>query len=73
MTTAAGFFIGAALFALGYRLATQAGAQTQSAPSLELFDGALIVPPGGVLALLCSLTPVGHSAASGLVWEEVPI
>lgn len=54
-------------------LATQAGAQTQTAPSIELFDGTLIVPPGGVLALMASITPVGHSAASGLIWEEIPL
>ncbi len=55
-------------------LATQAGAQTQQiAPNVENFDGSLIVPPGGFLALLASLTPVGHSAASSLLWEEVPV
>jgi hypothetical protein len=55
-------------------LATQAGAQTVQAPAnVENIDGSIIVPPGGILALMCSITPVGHSAASGLVWEEVPI
>lgn len=55
-------------------LATQAGAQTVQAPgNVENFDGGLIVPPGGVLALMASITPVGHSAASGLLWEEVPV
>jgi hypothetical protein len=55
-------------------LATQAGAQTVQAPgNVENFDGGLIVPPGGFLALLATLTPVGHSAASALVWEEVPL
>lgn len=55
-------------------LATQAGAQTQSVTnSVENFDGGLIVPPGGILALLCGTTPVGHSAASCLVWEEVAL
>lgn len=39
----------------------------------EQFDGTLIVPPGGVVALICTTTPVGHSAASSIVWEEVPI
>lgn len=54
-------------------LATQVGLQTQ-APScnVENFDGSLWVPPGGVLALLAGSTGVAHSAASGLVWEEVP-
>lgn len=54
-------------------LATQAGAQTVQGYSMELFDGTMIVPPGAVLALMCSITPVGHSAASGIVWEEVPV
>ena len=44
-----------------------------SATPLELFDGSLIVPPGGVLALLATTQPVAHSAVSALVWEEVPI
>jgi hypothetical protein len=39
----------------------------------EILDGSWLVPPGGVLALLCHTTPVAHSAASMLVWEEVPI
>lgn len=55
-------------------LATQAGAQAQSVTnSVENFDGGLFVPPGGILALLCGTTPVGHSAASSIVWEEVPL
>lgn len=55
-------------------LATQAGAQTVQAPgNVENFDGGLIVPPGGFLALLSSLTAVGHSAASTLLWEEVTV
>ena len=55
-------------------LATQAGAQTVQAPAnVENFDGGLIVPPGGILALMASITPVGHSAASGILWEEVAI
>ena len=55
-------------------LATQAGAQTVQAPAnVENIDGGIIVPPGGFLALLATVTPVGHSAASSLVWEEVPL
>lgn len=55
-------------------LATQAGAQTVQAPAnVENFDGGLIVPPGGLLILMATLTPVGHSAASTLIWEEVAL
>jgi hypothetical protein len=41
--------------------------------SVENFDGSLIIPPGGVLALMCTTTPVAHSAVSGMLWEEVPV
>jgi len=41
--------------------------------TVENIDGCIIVPPGGVLALLATTTPVAHSAVSGLVWEEVPV
>ncbi len=39
----------------------------------EHFDGSLIVPPGGLLALLATTTAVAHSAVSAIVWEEVPV
>lgn len=55
-------------------LATQAGAQTQlSSGSVENIDGSIVVPPGGVVGLFGAGTPVGHSATSGLVWEETPL
>lgn len=54
-------------------IATAAGFQTTLAPSTDNIDGQWIVPPGGVLALLCTTTPVAHSAATGLIWEEVPL
>src|SRR6266571_1095235 len=39
--------------------------------SIDLIDGAWIVPPGGVLALLCTTNaPVAVSAASSILWEE---
>jgi hypothetical protein len=41
--------------------------------SVENLDGAFIVPPGGVLALLATTTPVAHSATSGIIWEEVAV
>ena len=37
---------------------------------IENIDGAWIVPPGGVLAILCTTTPVAISAASSILWEE---
>ena len=54
-------------------LGTAAGFSTTSQPTVENVDGAWIVPPGAVLALLATTTPVAHSAASGLLWEEVPV
>ena len=53
--------------------ATAAGMQTTQFSSVENLDGSLIVPPGGVLALMATTTPVAHSATSGLLWEEVPV
>ena len=39
--------------------------------TLDNIDGSWIVPPGGVLAMLCTTNPpVGVSAASSLLWEE---
>lgn len=54
-------------------LATAVGMQTQQAPWVEQIDGAMFVPPGGVLALLATTTPVAHSASSALLWEEVAV
>lgn len=52
-------------------LQTAAGAVPQLITNLDNVDGAIIVPPGGVLALLATATPVAHSAASALLWGEV--
>lgn len=54
-------------------LATAAGFQTQQVPSVENIDGGIIVPPGGVIALLANTTPVAHSAVPGIWWEEINI
>ena len=54
-------------------LATQVALQTQQVSFIEQIDGAVIVPPGGVLALLATATGVAHSAVSSLLWEEVPL
>jgi hypothetical protein len=37
------------------------------------FDGSLIVPPGGVLALYNTTSTTTCSVASRLLWEEVPV
>lgn len=39
----------------------------------EDFDGSIIVPPGGVLALLNTTSSTVFSAAGRLTWEEVPV
>ena len=53
-------------------LGTAAGFMTVPVASVDNVDGSIIVPPGGVLALLCTTTPVAVSAASSIMWEEVP-
>ena len=52
-------------------LDTAAGFSTTLQPTVDNVDGAWIIPPGGLLALLATTTPVAQSAASGLLWEEV--
>lgn len=48
-------------------------APAASGTSVENIDGSFQVPPGGVLALLATTTPVGHSAASGILWADTPV
>lgn len=45
----------------------------QFAGAYENLDGSWVIPPGGVLALLGTATPVGHSATSGGLWNEIPV
>lgn len=52
---------------------TVAGFLTPATSFVENFDGSLIVPPGAVLALFCTTTPVAISACGSLLWEEVPV
>ncbi len=49
------------------------GVVPYAAPSIDNIDGAIILVPGSVLALLCTTTPVGVSAASSILWEEIPV
>jgi hypothetical protein len=37
------------------------------------FDGSIIVPPGGVLGLFATTTPVAHTVSSFISWEEVAL
>lgn len=48
-------------------------ATMQSYGGVQNFDGQLIVPPGGVLALLNTVSSTTWSAASRILWEEVPL
>lgn len=55
-------------------LQTAAGLMPNQVPSVELINGGIIVPPGGVLALLCTTNaPVAVSMASAILWEEVDV
>ncbi len=52
---------------------TAAGQATPGGGGIDHIDGAIIVPPGGILALLGTTTPSSVSAASSLMWEEILI
>lgn len=52
---------------------TAAGTVATTVANIDNIDGAIIVPPGGVIALLGATTPVAVSAASSILWEELPI
>lgn len=57
----------------GTIVAPTAGTSLSSVGGVQNFDGQLIVPPGGVLALLNTTSTTTMSAAGRLMWEEVPI
>ena len=54
-------------------VATAAGFHTQLMAFTENFDGSLFVPPGYILALMATTTPVAQSAVAGLIWQEIPL
>ena len=54
-------------------LQTAAGLMPSQVVSVDNIDGSIVVPPGGVLALLSTTTAVAISAASSIMWEEVPV
>lgn len=75
LTTALTIFE-AAEFNVASGLATTSVAAATPTPSVsgvQYFEGSLIVPPGGVLALLNTVSTVTHSVAARLLWEEVPV
>lgn len=57
----------------GTIVAPTAGTSLGSFGGVQNFDGGLIVPPGGVLALLNTTSTTTMSATSRLMWEEVPL
>lgn len=50
---------------------TAAGQATAGGGGIDNVDGAIILVPGSVLALLGTTTPSSVSAASSILWEEV--
>jgi hypothetical protein len=54
-------------------VATASGFHTQAVSYTENLDGSIIIPPGGVIGLFATTTPVALSAVSSIMWEEVPI
>lgn len=51
---------------------TAAGQATPGGGGIDHIDGAIVLVPGSVLALLGTTTPSSVSAASSIMWEEVP-
>lgn len=49
-----------------------AATPTPSVSGVQNFNGSLIVPPGGVLALLNTVSVTTHTVYGRLLWEEVP-
>lgn len=61
--------------AFGTLVAAQGATATPmiSGDSIEEFDGAFIIPPGGVVALLNTVSTTTVSVSSMMLWEEVPL
>ena len=57
----------------GTIVAPTSGTTVTSYGGVQNFDGSLIVPPGGVLALLNTTSTTTMTAGSRLLWEEVPV
>jgi hypothetical protein len=52
---------------------TAAGQATAAAAGIDSIDGAIVLVPGSVLALLGTTTPSSVSGASSILWEEIPV
>jgi hypothetical protein len=52
---------------------TAAGQATAGGGGIDHIDGAIVLVPGSVLALLGTTTPISVSGASSLLWEELPV
>jgi hypothetical protein len=66
----------AADFPIASGLLTTTVAATTPTPSVgatQNFEGGLIVPPGSVLALMCTLSTTTHSVYGRMLWEEVNV
>lgn len=61
--------------AFGTLVAAQGATATPmfSGDAVEEFDGSMIIPPGGFLALLNTTSTTTINVASMLLWEEVPV
>ena len=59
--------------AYGAIAVTGSGNALAGALGVQDFDGGLIVPPGGVLALLNTTSTTTMSVSGRLIWEEVPV
>jgi hypothetical protein len=65
---------GFSTFPINATAAETAASFMPAAPGgIDHIDGAFIIPQGGVLALLSTTTGVAISAASSILWEEVPV
>jgi hypothetical protein len=75
--TTTGLFLRAASFGTPISnlstLQTAAGLIPTFGPQVDQIDGSIIVPPGGILALACTSTPVAYSAVGSITWMELPV
>ena len=50
-----------------------AATMTPGQIGVQNFDGSWFVPPGGVLALMNTVSSTTHSVSARLMWDEVPV